>query len=307
MLVLTYSSINTFRNCHKRYYYAYDQCWKPKKDPWPFIDGSAVHLALEWYYDPKFKDALPEESRNNYIIEEVVKDYDRRTEYEEHDREFHKNLFISLFKGYTIAYPPNEFEEYIPEVKFSFEIENTDLPEKKFILAGKTDAKIKQNGSPYLFETKTTSAYSIKDFLARLRLDNQPDTYLYGFNTMGFGAVGMLYNVLHKPNLRQNNFESDDRFFKRIQKECIDDAHRIPEKRKHYFRETIYRSPHDLNVFQEELLQLSDDMAKYYPYKNPARCADYGGCGFLRVCEGSDILEELFTRKERQHTELEGV
>jgi len=287
VLVLTYSSITTFRNCHKRYYYSYDQCIKPDKKSWALTDGENVHYAMECYYTGE-------------PVQDIL--LKLRSRYNENDEKeiYHSVLVHSLFEGYTLRHPANEFESYEPEVKFSIEVDNPNLPEKKFVLTGKTDGRIKQGGKPYLLETKTTSAYNIKDYLDRLTLDNQPDIYLYGFNRMGYSAVGMLYNVLVKPRLRQNSFEADDRFYKRIKKTILNDAKK--DTPKYFHREMIYRSPKELADFEEELKQISEDMSQYYPYKNPSRCADWAGCEFKSLCEGGDMTG--FVQKSKPHEEL---
>jgi len=314
VLVLTHSSIQTFRDCHKKYDFAYNQFLKPKKQSWALIDGSNVHLALETYYGvPPSQDvvATPSDAKEGAlkgIITVLETLYDKETEYEEEERDLHRTIAVGLFKGYADIYPQDEFQEYVPEVRFSIEVEHTGLPEKKFILCGKTDAKIKQNGMPYLFETKTTSSFNLNDYLARLELDDQSDTYLYSFGRMGYPAVGILYNVLVKPRLKQNVFETSEHFHKRIGKAIMDDVKNVPEKRKYFRREMIYRSPEELTKWHAELLQIADDMYRYYPYKNPARCADYKGCQYKKLCEGMETdrfyISQTFALKGRQHDEI---
>ena len=314
MLVLTHSSIQTFRDCHKHYYFAYDQCLKPKKPSWALIDGSNVHLALETYYGSTTSQNAVEgqpdakEGHINGIITVLETLYSKETAFEEEERDLHCAMAVGLFKGYATIYPPTEFEEYIPEVKFQIDVEHPNLTDKKFVLCGKTDAKIKQNGKPYLFETKTTSTWSVNDYLARLELNDQPDTYLYSFNKLGYPALGVLYNVLIKPKHERSRFETADKFHKRLQKAIMDDAKNEPEKRKYFRREMIYRSPAELDKWHTELLQVAEDMGKYYPYKNPARCADHKGCEFRKMCEGLEndrfYIGQTFTVKEKAHEEV---
>jgi len=310
VLVLTHSSIQTFRDCHRKYDFAYNRFLKSKRPSWALIDGSNVHLALETYYGvpPSQNAKAPEQTPLIQGIITVLETlYDKETEYEEEERDLHRAIAVSLFKGYAAIYPQDEFEEYVPEVRFSVEVEHTDLPEKKFVLCGKTDAKIKQNGMPYLFETKTTSSFNLNDYLARLELDDQSDTYLFSFGRMGYPAVGILYNVLVKPKLKQNVFESAEHFHKRIEKAIMDDTKQVPEKRKYFRREMIYRSPEELAKWHAELLQTADDMYRYYPYKNPGRCGDWSGCEFKKLCEGMETdkfyISQTFVLKERQHEE----
>ena len=152
------------------------------------------------------------------------------------DVEKHRTLVKAMFEGYTIIYPPDEFQEFKPEIEFKVNVPNPLLTEKEFILAGKTDGRVIQNGKPYLFETKTTSESSIPRYLDKLALAEQPCGYLYGFNRMGTDAVGIIYNIVLKCRLRQNKYESEEKFFARIRKAYIDDANK---DRKYYHREVI--------------------------------------------------------------------
>ncbi len=50
MLIVTHSSIDTFRTCHQLYFYKYDKLLKPEKKSWALIDGEAFDKGLDYLY-----------------------------------------------------------------------------------------------------------------------------------------------------------------------------------------------------------------------------------------------------------------
>ena len=267
------------------------------------IDGEALHKGLEVYYTKGFVEA-------NQAIKHI---YETKASYAVDDVEgntevlFHLNIISTMFLGYSYLYSMTEFEEYTPEVKGLVTIDNS-YSNEPFNLAYRTDARVKKGEVLYLLETKTTSAYSLERYLEELRLDDQADTYLYCERQNNYPAVGVIYNIIRKPKLRQSKYESDEGFMNRIKKVILEDTKREPDQRKYFWRETIYRSPEQLNTFVEETRRIVSDMEKYMVYKSPKRCRDYGGCAFLPMCEGlgPDEAKELYLPKSDIHEELEG-
>ena len=237
-----------------------------------------------------------------HILEIIENFYDREGRDEDATAD-HVATTKAMFKGYSLIYSPEEFEDYRPEVKFKVKIPNPLLAEAWFLLAGKADAQIKHNDCPYLFETKTTSENSITRYLERLMLDSQPDNYLLGFNRMGYSAVGVIYNILRKPKHRQNAFESKERFYKRVEKVVCADKDVPEDKRKYFFRETIYRSSRDLQLWETELQHITKDMSAYLPYRNRSRCRDFDGCPYQVLCKGGSAGLD-FRNKTKPHEEL---
>lgn len=316
MLIVTHSSIETFRTCHKKYFWEYDKCIKPKRKSWALIDGDAVHRGLEWLYkgrislmDPKVEKMPPEgANRREWPSLEGFETQLKEIYGEKEDNEetyIHKEMSKSLLLGYVEAYPPDEFDSFNPEAKDSITVTNTYMREGSFVLAFKTDAILGKAGKTYLFETKTTSANSMEQFLDSLRLDDQPDTYLYGFRTLGVPAECVIYNVLRKPRHRQNKFESTEAFVARVRKAIIGDGGLPVEERKYFFRESIYRDPKALATYEEDIKKVTSDMEGYMDYRAPKRCSFMYGekCSYLPLCEGSDA-PELFTAKKALHEEL---
>ncbi len=311
MLIVTYSSIETFRTCHYKYFWEYDQCIKPVSRSWSLIDGDVIHKGLEWLYTPRGaqnSSYTPNKRKKWPSLEgfktKIEEFYEEKRDYEELPD--HQHLVESILEAYTVAYQPDEFEKYNAEVKGQVIVHNPYIDERKFILAFKADALVRKNDKLYIFETKTTSANNMEQFLDNLRLDDQSSTYLYGFRRLGYPAIGVIYNIIRKPKFRQNRFESEDKYWERIKTALLKDASLPAEKRTYFFRETIYRTPAELSEYEEELRRITSDMSAYMVYKSPKRCSFMYGekCPFRPKCEGNDV-EDMFVKKTAQHEELE--
>jgi len=310
-MFVTYSSIDTFRTCHRKYFYKYDQCIKPKKQAWPLLDGTAVHKGLEWLYANRVWIDLPEGKKPIGwpcvasfwpFLEGIYEG--RSNESDEKEVESHKAYVKGMLTGYTLIYKADEFDSFIPEVQGEVYIKNSYLRDNGFTLGFKMDGILRKGSVSRILETKTTSSRGVVRFLNNLRLDDQSHTYLYGARSKGYPVVDILYNVICKVGFKQNQFESDEKFLKRIYQAYIDDSQRDPEKRKYYFRESIVRSPVELAEWEEDVKQVTSDMEGYMKYKCPKRCGDYSGCEMLPLCEGADVIDELFVKKAGPHEEL---
>ena len=49
-LVLTYSALNTFRNCPRKYKHRYLDCLRPREKAEALSFGSVIHGAIELWY-----------------------------------------------------------------------------------------------------------------------------------------------------------------------------------------------------------------------------------------------------------------
>lgn len=305
MLVVTSSSIDCFRSCHKKYYYQYELCIKPRRTSWPLTDGTALHMALEHYYGSPL--ALDPTHDHNELVGAILRlldaFYDGLRDELDGDGNVgqHKALARGMFKGYSMIYSPNEFEWIRPEIQFTKIFPNNFTPAGQVTLAGKTDALIRKGGNHVLLETKTTSDNSMSRYVDGLLLADQPCVYLTGFTD--YSPIGVLYNIVRKARLRQMTCESDQAFYGRIEQAYVNDA---KNDREYYHREMVYRTPDELAQWHKEFLMVTADMCYYYPYKNPKRCTDWSGCEFKKLCEGCEIQEEDFVKKTAIHEELQG-
>jgi hypothetical protein len=316
--------MDTFRTCHRKYFGEYDQCLKPRLKSWALLDGGAFDYGLNSLYnalskaptqiipsnmEDRAKAVIKADIRQKWAItEDILTGIDQIYEKGGRNEEecyFHREKIKAMLRGYVLAYPPDEFDSYTAQPQGEVSVHNTYMREKGFILKFKADAIIRKGDKSYLFETKTTSASSMELYLNSLRLDDQPDTYLYGFRRMGELVLGVIYNVVRKSRHKKNKFESKETFISRVQKSYIEDTKKPDAERKYYLRPpTIYRSPDDLRRFEEDIKRVASDMEAYMNYKSPKQCGLMYGekCPWIPMCEGKDS-PELYIGKRTAHEE----
>jgi hypothetical protein len=156
------------------------------------------------------------------------------------------------------------------------------------------DAYVRIKNSWWILETKTTSEDSKERFLDRISMDWQPTCELYCFRKAGYPVEAVIYNVVKKPRLFQTVLESTEGFHKRLSKTIIEDAKSSTPK--YFYREEIFRSPKDLEEFEQSLKQVIMDVDNHYLnnlwYQNTQRCFEYGGCLYLKICQESEDFQK---------------
>jgi hypothetical protein len=164
-------------------------------------------------------------------------------------------------------------------------------------LVGEVDGRY----SDQIYERKSTSE-SIEPgspYWERVtRTDPQVSLYLAASQALGWGATGVLYDVLKKPTLRKSEAksrkapETDAEFEARV----LEDIQRRPE---HYYqRQAITRTESELRAWREDvegtihLMQVPDRP------RNVDSCFKFGSpCEYYLVCgHGADIQDEMLYR-----------
>ncbi|MBX3387190.1 MAG: PD-(D/E)XK nuclease family protein [Phycisphaeraceae bacterium] len=207
--LLTYSALNTFRNCPRKYHLRYVEGLRRPERPEALAFGSVIHSALEAWYrlvgDParllKVQD----------LIEAAfpLRDADPAVRH-------HWHLARAMFEGYAARYPSEPFEIVEIEKEFTAEIRNPDTGRESqtFVIGGKADGIVRMDGELYLLEHKTASSIT-SDYLDRLWTDTQIALYSHYLRELGYPIVGVLYNVLLKTRLRQREGETLDEYEQR--------------------------------------------------------------------------------------------
>lgn len=132
--------------------------------------------------------------------------------------------------------------EYRPDAQFvsreeSFRIEH-ELPlcldpqgnVRRVVIRGRFDAIFRLKGKLWLMENKTKSQIDEEGLTASLSQDLQTMLYCHAIAAKyGETPVGVLYNVIRRPQLKQKQQESQKEFFERIEAS-------IREEPDHYFK-----------------------------------------------------------------------
>jgi len=200
--VLTYSALNTFRNCPRKYQLRYVECLRRPDRPEALAFGSVIHEALELWHG-----SGDDPNRLLKTLDLIDEQFPGRAHEPEQRRAWH--LARAMFDGYAARYPEEPFEVVELEKEFTAEIRNPDTgrPSQTFVIAGKADGIVRQDGELYLLEHKTASSLTA-DYLDRLWTDTQIALYCHYLRELGYPIVGVIYNVLLKTRLKRREGET---------------------------------------------------------------------------------------------------
>ena len=327
--VLTYSALNTFRNCPRKYALRYIECLRRPERPEALAFGSVIHNALERWYR-----LIGDVNRLFVVLDFIDEQYPQR----DHDpgvrRTWH--LARAMIEGYAARYPNESFEIVEIEKEFTAEIRNPDTgrPSQTFVIAGKADGIVRLDGELYLLEHKTASSIT-SDYLDRLWTDTQIALYSHYLRELGYPIVGVIYNVLLKTRLKQREGETQEEYeqrraqlaarnksgrstAKRQQPESdVEFRARLADwyiKREAFHRERIYLSEDRMALLTEEVWQVTQ---QYLDAKrrgkwllNTSQCFSFQRpCEYLPYCQSGfspNVRDNLFQVVE-PHEELSAL
>ncbi len=307
--ILTYSAMNTFRNCPRKYKHRFIDHLKPKEKPESLAFGTVIHQALErWYM------LAVEGSAADHRLFEVLDLIDSWFPHRHGDpQETHRwHLARAMIEGYARRYPTEDFEIVEVEKEFQCDIRNPDTGRlsQTFTMAGKVDGIVRLSDGLYLLEHKTASTIT-SDYLDRLWTDTQIALYSFYLRERGYAIIGLIYNVLLKARLKQRAGETAEEYearraalaaknrsgrstAKRRMPESdeefrarLADWYRQPEA---FHRERIYLSEDRMAMLQDEVWEITQ---QYLDAKrrgkfllNTSNCFAYQRpCSYLPYCQ----------------------
>ena len=147
-LYVSYSLLNTFRNCRKLTEFKYVKGYDPYKKSKALAFGLIIHECLEiWHNTRDF----------NQVLEQLDKHYNDRTQ-----DAFEMDTFLkakAMLYGYAKRYHADDFEIVFLEREIKIPVWDMTtlqvIPNVK--LVGRIDGVVKYQGDYYLLEHKTTS------------------------------------------------------------------------------------------------------------------------------------------------------
>lgn len=301
MQIVTYSSLDTFRNCRKNYWWKFEQAVQPMEKAWNLRFGKAVHEALEIWH-------------KNYNLHELQEKIESLYPQKGFDPEEKKDYLLlnGMMYGYVDKYTgqtEEEFDIITLEQKFKTNIINpsTGAKSKSFKLAGKVDGvvQIKETGEFYLIEHKTASQID-GGYLERLWTDFQIRLYKPAMEKeLNIKIAGVIYNILGKTRIRQKQKELDEEFLARL-----DEFYKKPEA---LHREKIYFTENDEQLIQAEIWELTQNILQAKRngmwYQNTSYCFHWNrACPYYPLCRANgkhQILLENEYEIKPAHEELE--
>ena len=314
---LTYSALNTFRNCPRKYKNRYLDNLRPRERAEALSFGSVIHTAIElWYRSPDTESRLPDVLA--YIddaFENRVVDPNRLVQW---------HLATAIIRGYAERYATEEFEVVEVEKEFVGEIRNPDTGRQSqtFRIAGKVDGIVRCHDGLYLLEHKTASTVDAS-YLDKLWTDTQIALYCYYLRELGYPIVGVIYNVLLKSRLKQGKGETQEEYevrhaelaaknksgkstAKRQMPETDDEFQtRLTEwysRPEAFHREFIYLSEDRLAMLQDEVWEITqqylDARRRGKWLLNTSNCFSYQRpCEYLAYCQSGfnpNVADNLY-------------
>ena len=315
--LLTYSALNTFRNCPRKYKNRYLDNLRPRERPEALTFGSVIHTAIELWY--RSQNA---ELRLQDVLAYIDDAFENRVVDSHQMIQWH--LATAMIRGYADRYATEEFEVVEVEKEFVGEIRNPDTGRQSqtFRIAGKVDGIVRCHDGLYLLEHKTASSVDA-NYLDKLWTDTQIALYCYYLRELGHPIVGVIYNVLLKSRLKQGKGETQDEYearkaelaaknksgkstAKRQMPETDDEfQQRLTEwysRPEAFHREFIYLSEDRLAMLQDEVWEITqqylDARRRGKWLLNTSNCFSYQRpCEYLAYCQSGfspNVADNLY-------------
>ena len=315
--LLTYSALNTFRNCPRKYKNRYLDNLRPRERAEALSFGSVVHTAIELWYR-----STSTESRLRDVLAYVDDAFENRVLEANLMVQWH--LATAMIRGYAERYATEEFEVVEVEKEFVGEIRNPDTGRQSqtFRIAGKVDGIVRCHDGLYLLEHKTASTVDAS-YLDKLWTDTQIALYCYYLRELGYPIVGVIYNVLLKSRLKQGKGETQEEYevrhaelaaknksgkstAKRQMPETDEEFQtRLTEwysRPEAFHREFIYLSEDRLAMLQDEVWEITqqylDARRRGKWLLNTSNCFSYQRpCEYLAYCQSGfnpNVADNLY-------------
>ncbi len=323
LLVLSNSSVTTFRRCPREYYFRYVLNRKGRRKAKALRFGSLFHLGLNAWWamrglEDEYVRALAAITRG--AVDDETDNFDLvRAEV--------------LIAGYHARWASDGYAVVAVEKNFRSQLEPIALLAD---IGGSIDAIATKGGKVYNVEHKTTSAdiSAGSDYWRHIiALDSQISTYDDASRTMGYDIAGTLYDVIRKPELQpwKATPEESKKYTKPTKKDPVprlyssqrEEDETLDEYRDrlaediiarpdwYYQRQLIVRLEHDNEEHARDVVQTAE-MVRFaeerdaWPRSTNA-CKRYGSyCEYAPVCSGETTIDDdvRYETKTRQHKEL---
>jgi hypothetical protein len=285
MLKISYTAASTARGCWKKYYWKYVYGLEPHVPALTLTVGKVVHECFDMFY--KY---VPEADILRHIENSFAKEIARSEDIEP--------LVIAKYiaLGMWSFYPYKDITEY----KKIYSEEAFEVPLCKDVTyVGKPDGRILKHDVWWIRELKVTGL-GFTQFEGRASTSDQTTGYTYGLNKMGHDIKGIMYEYIRKPSLRKGQNETMDDFGRR----CFCDYKTRPKN--YYGRFFVYRSPLELELFEEDMVMFSRDLMKRLEtndfYRNTDQCWNFNAeCPYRKICftkQPDQLTVDLYFKKK---------
>lgn len=302
-LILTNSSIMTWRACKRKYFYAYVMQIISKGINMAFYTGTLLHHMVNDAHTTRDLDKtmLLLRSHCSDLLVEYVSMFHTLAEDEDLMRSTN-NLVETACEGYFKMYGGKMPTPVAIEQVLSYTL-SPDV-----ILISKIDEIIKhpkkKNGC-IVYEIKSAKQVS-PNYIKKYIADHQTMTYVIVAD-MYYDITGVTLDCIKKPGIHQGKKENDTTFYTRLMSLYLDDTV------NHFYTETF---PLNTRTIKEHLRSLRSEASviaqahesgkeRDFPC-NFGACYNYTPCVYLPLCLNgiNDNMLRMFMKKPVQHMEL---
>jgi len=311
--VWTQSAYQTSQECLEKFRLAYlegGHGLKSRAPSQPMWFGTVGHEVIAGLYSPhvkeletEFTDATIDRRYKELLQGSIGTDYQQV--------EVDKAALKGLMRGYRNVYRKELEGRSVLDFRYQ-EKEltwNLALRGRTYVLTGKLDAVSvhRKSARHYIVERKFPGQLS-KNFVDDMEMSPQTPWYLIAYcETYNPKRVGILYDYIRRPGIRQRKGESKEGFIQRVFKESTT----RPEF--YFYRAFVRKSPQDILMLKQEivnqihLMEYVSDKGLWS--KNRKACLARGRCQFLDICAHGQIPQvmAMFEKKRTEHEELNDV
>lgn len=297
---LSNSEKSTFLTCRRKWYWQFEKKYEVLGTPTPFLVGGAMHKILAEFYSTGenvdvdaivgevFKPVLSGED-GRFLSPEQLEDIEKQRVMTLGMGRAYLQMYHGDLEKWTVLKAVVDGQEQpLIETAARFRIN------QNWWMYFTADLVVQYEGKPWVVEHKTTSVID-PGYVARLSLDDQVSTYMLGVErAYGIKPVGVIYNVMMKPRIRQKQKETRDEYLARVL------ALYQESPTEYLYRAPVLRSEQDMEVFTHELNLFTGELehakaVNFYP-KNTMACTGFRGtCQYMPLCiEGEEAASDRF-------------
>lgn len=292
-MIVTYSSLNCFQQCHRKYKLRYLDGIVPIRKSNALEFGSAMHIALEKYWN--YVNATQTFLANDADVGACDLRFDATDILKD-------KVEAAKLTGLLVGY----IKEYYDEDVRTWEVIDIEREFKVRVfgndIVGKADGIVmnKNTGKCYILEHKTASLVD-ESYVDQKAIDSQ--TMLYAAclqDIMGITISGAIHDILTKQKIRLKKGESEDDFCQRLIGDVSTD---------NFNRIIIDFGPTELSDFQRDFYCQIDELygCRQF-YKCTGACIGrYGACEYLPLCKSkceSDEADPNLYEKKKPFEEI---
>jgi hypothetical protein len=303
---VSFSGLDLFMKCPRKYYYRYIMRLEKMRFELPLFVGKVIHEGIHQLYK-KVPDVDPWKETEKYFQEEVHKLRKNVVLTPEDEKEIMEQT--TVIPGMLQVYA----KKYANRIKRTVLIEN-EAPivydifgEGKIKLVGKLDNILSYYDRLTLHELKSSKSINL-DYLNKIKVDFQTSLYFLIYNILYLKKlVGIVYDVIRKPGIRQKKNEDYQQYMVRLEQwyeatEAGDNKFFLDERSTPYLSQEA-----TFNTLHQVVRHMDQAKTKEDFYQNFNECFNWGKpCEMFELCHEGE-KKNLVMYKIREKYQVDPV